>query len=411
MGFYYSGFLDYGLDNETFLAIIKYCRKIMFIICRINQDKRECKLILYDCGIIRINEDDSMFKLLKNSILIFLTLLFCMLFTTAISAAPTIQIDGKNISFDVPPTIENGRTLVPARAILEALGAEVQWDENTQTLYARSETSNIKLTINSLDAYVNDIIIPLDVAPQIVHDRVLVPLRFVSVAFGSQVDWDDSTQLISIHMPAKQAQNDEELPGDKSAIIQQDAETGYSTNVEPVKAEQQNNIRLTENNSDNSQAVNLQQEDTEPWKETLPEGLVIFERLDKFSKATIHEQRIISEFFRVDFSTVLTLENLGYTKNQSLNLAVLAKEYDFTIEEVEQINKLYPRIDIAEEKLILYKNYITANKLLTEKQKAQIKQLILEGYTIPQIDPSCKSGRMVVHTKEFSLPLLDQLNK
>jgi len=73
-----------------------------------------------------------LFKLLKNPILIFLTLLFYMLFATPISAAPTIQIDGKNISFDVPPAIENGRTLVPARAILEVLGADTQWDENTR---------------------------------------------------------------------------------------------------------------------------------------------------------------------------------------------------------------------------------------------------------------------------------------
>ena len=45
-------------------------------------------------------------------------------------------IDGKNLTFDVPPMIENGRTLVPTRAIFESLGAEVYWDGPTQTVSA-----------------------------------------------------------------------------------------------------------------------------------------------------------------------------------------------------------------------------------------------------------------------------------
>jgi transcriptional regulator with XRE-family HTH domain len=47
-------------------------------------------------------------------------------------AAPQVILDGRNLTFDVPPTIENDRTLVPLRAIFEALGADVQWDGATQ---------------------------------------------------------------------------------------------------------------------------------------------------------------------------------------------------------------------------------------------------------------------------------------
>ena len=45
-----------------------------------------------------------------------------------------VIIDIKNVKFDVPPTIVNGRTLVPLRAIFEALGATVEWDDATQTV-------------------------------------------------------------------------------------------------------------------------------------------------------------------------------------------------------------------------------------------------------------------------------------
>ena len=45
----------------------------------------------------------------------------------------TVFIDGKQVEFDVPPMLNGGRTLVPMRAVFEALGAEVTWDNDTNT--------------------------------------------------------------------------------------------------------------------------------------------------------------------------------------------------------------------------------------------------------------------------------------
>jgi len=129
--------------------------------------------------------------------LLVFTMLLLGLPLIASAQAPTVFLDGKQLSFDVPPTLDNGRTLVPLRGIFEALGVEVQWDGATQTVTATKGNTTIKLTVGG-QAYKNGQPITLDVPAKIINGRTLVPLRFVSEALGSQVNWDDKTQTITI---------------------------------------------------------------------------------------------------------------------------------------------------------------------------------------------------------------------
>ena len=101
-----------------------------------------------------------------------------------------VVLDGQMLQFDVPPVIENDRTLVPLRVIFEALGAEgnnpiadVEWNGETQTVTAKRSDTEIKLIIGG-EAYVNGQAVELDVPAKIIEDRTLVPLRFVSEALG-----------------------------------------------------------------------------------------------------------------------------------------------------------------------------------------------------------------------------------
>lgn len=115
----------------------------------------------------------------------------------ASTSSPTVMLDGNLLSFDIPPIIENGRTLVPLRAIFEALGAEVIWDATTQTVTA--EKGNTKITLNiGGAAYKNGQFVQLEVPAKIVAGRTLVPLRFVSEALGCDVGWNGLTQVINI---------------------------------------------------------------------------------------------------------------------------------------------------------------------------------------------------------------------
>ena len=118
----------------------------------------------------------------------------------AIIEAPAINVllNGQTIAFDQPPIIIDGRTLVPLRAIFEALGATVDWDGNTQTVTATRDNIVIKITIGDNKLYVNNNVTVLDVPAQIVNDRTLVPVRAVSEAFGCNVDWDGDTQTVII---------------------------------------------------------------------------------------------------------------------------------------------------------------------------------------------------------------------
>ena len=104
----------------------------------------------------------------------------------------------KYISFDQQPIIENGRTLVPLRAIFEALGADVTWDSATQTVTATKGTKKISLTIGSTKMSVDGVIKTLDVSAKLLGGRTLVPVRAVSEAFGCNVEWDGANQTVII---------------------------------------------------------------------------------------------------------------------------------------------------------------------------------------------------------------------
>jgi hypothetical protein len=113
-------------------------------------------------------------------------------------AATRVELDGRAMSFDVAPIQVAGRTMVPMRAIFEALGASVQWTDSTQTVMARRDTTDVQLTIGESSAQVNGRSVALDVPAMIYRGATMVPLRFVSETLGADVRWSDATQTVSI---------------------------------------------------------------------------------------------------------------------------------------------------------------------------------------------------------------------
>nr|QGT51085.1 hypothetical protein Firmicute1046_1610 [uncultured Firmicutes bacterium] len=110
----------------------------------------------------------------------------------------TVTVNNSAVAFDQEPIIENGRTLVPVRAIFEALGASVNWDGDTQTVTSKRGSINIVLTIGSNMMSKNGKDIEIEVPAQTVNDRTVVPVRAVAEAFGCNVDWDNGTQTVVI---------------------------------------------------------------------------------------------------------------------------------------------------------------------------------------------------------------------
>lgn len=110
----------------------------------------------------------------------------------------TVYIDGETIDFDVEPQIINGRTMVPMRKIFEYLGADVKWYDYNRSISATCGYMYIWMQIDNSEMKIDDNVIPLDVAPIIDNGRTLVPLRAVAEAFFANVDWIGETQTVEI---------------------------------------------------------------------------------------------------------------------------------------------------------------------------------------------------------------------
>ena len=114
-------------------------------------------------------------------------------------AAPiTVKVDGKALKLDQPPVIQDGRTLVPLRAIFEALGAQVQWDAEAQSVIAEKRLDIISLVIGDNKLNINGDEKTLDVPAQIIEGRTMVPVRAISEAFGAKVDWNAATGTVTV---------------------------------------------------------------------------------------------------------------------------------------------------------------------------------------------------------------------
>ena len=146
-------------------------------------------------------------KMKKIAVLIGMLMMLC---TVSVSAAVVeFAIDDVNFlteqgeeviqkTVEVPPYVnESDRTMVPIRALSEGFGATVEWNEAANEVVI-SGKKEVRLTIDQLTAYVDGEGVMLDCAPVLVSGRTFVPLRFVSEAFGYNVQYVASTEQIVI---------------------------------------------------------------------------------------------------------------------------------------------------------------------------------------------------------------------
>ena len=120
--------------------------------------------------------------------------------TTLAEEKIKVTLDGQAMDFDVAPIIQNDRVLVPMRAIFEELHCSVDYTDidGRQIITAKNDSNTISLEIGSNEMTVNDEKMSLDTVPVIIDDRTLVPLRAVSEALDCNVDWDGDTKTVAI---------------------------------------------------------------------------------------------------------------------------------------------------------------------------------------------------------------------
>ena len=115
----------------------------------------------------------------------------------------SFTVNGVTNTFDAPPVIKNNRTLLPIRAVVEALGGTVSWDATERKVTITLSSTTIELWIGKNTAMVNSVNKPIDpsnnkVVPEIINSRTMLPLRFVAENIGATVEWDGTNQTITI---------------------------------------------------------------------------------------------------------------------------------------------------------------------------------------------------------------------
>ena len=126
----------------------------------------------------------------------------------AVDDAVKVVLDGVLVDFDVygvAPQIVNDRIIVPLRAVFELMGAEVDWDNDTRTVTATKGDTVVVLEIDSTCPTVNGEVIEIDQPAIIINDRTMAPLRFVAEAFGGDVEWNGELRAAFITLPAEAA--------------------------------------------------------------------------------------------------------------------------------------------------------------------------------------------------------------
>ncbi|NQX58222.1 stalk domain-containing protein [Paenibacillus qinlingensis] len=114
------------------------------------------------------------------------------------NTSPTVFLDGLPLSFQTSPVIEEGYSLVPMRALFEAEGATISWNENTRTVTAVKDGTTVTYQIGDTFAYKNKERLELPIPGKIMDGFTMMPLRFISESLGNLVKWHDYSRSITI---------------------------------------------------------------------------------------------------------------------------------------------------------------------------------------------------------------------
>lgn len=128
-------------------------------------------------------------------------------FTTQVKVtigADKMYAGTKEIALDVPAYIANGYTMLPVRAVTEALSgaAIVRWDDASRTVTITFGERVINMTVGSKTMVINGVNVAMQAACEITDNRAFIPLRDLGYALGlndSKIAWDDATKTATLN--------------------------------------------------------------------------------------------------------------------------------------------------------------------------------------------------------------------
>jgi LysM repeat protein len=108
----------------------------------------------------------------------------------------TVLVDGKPAECEVPAFVRNGISVGSFRAVVEASGGIVGWDNERKRATATLGTLNLIATIGKSTLEVNGEQVPLSIATFLLRNRTFLPLRELGTALGKEVRWEKGTLLM-----------------------------------------------------------------------------------------------------------------------------------------------------------------------------------------------------------------------
>jgi hypothetical protein len=122
-----------------------------------------------------------------------------MLGTTCFAQDINVSINGNVVNFTgQKPVIVNGRTLIPLRGVFDSMGYTIGWNGNTKTVTLTKGSDTIVVNIGESRYYLNDKAFDTDVPAEIINGSAMLPLRAIGDATGSEILWDNETKLATI---------------------------------------------------------------------------------------------------------------------------------------------------------------------------------------------------------------------
>ena len=150
-----------------------------------------------------------------------------------------LTIHGNPFVSETPPVIKEGRTLIPVKAVVNALGAEVEWDDTLKMVTITKEddtiTITIKLILGEQEYTVNGEVFTMDTEAQVIGNRTYVPLRFIAIALGEPVEYDAETKEVRIGKPESPGKSAEAKLNQKSEAAEENDEIETEVELEEVE--------------------------------------------------------------------------------------------------------------------------------------------------------------------------------
>lgn len=191
-----------------------------------------------------------------------------------------VIVKGKLAKFDVPPVVKAGRTLVPFRAITEALGAEVSYDPETLTVTVTKGDIEVVLTLGSTIAIVNGEEVEMDTNPELISNRTFVPIRFLSQALGANVEYDpDSDMVVVDEEEAEEVDEEVEEEQEENEEVEEELEEEVEEEEidenEEIEEEVEENEELEEAEEETEEETQNEEVEESAEEETVEEEQIL----------------------------------------------------------------------------------------------------------------------------------------